>query len=182
MRGQLQWAQPTASGGRTHATRRRPGVVVGAKQRRSVAQACLGPSRADAVHKVQQWGSSSIHALQIEKPVNLAAIDDNPSACPLWVLTSAPVASWTPPPLVQCSLDIQHVSMCPTRASSATHVFPSSGCPLLGWRARRFPRSSRGRPPYPTSLLERRVSLAGEKTYPEEMTFSLGRLHVWFGM
>ena len=28
----------------------------------------------------------------------------------------------------------------------------------------------RGRPPYPTSLLERRVGLAGEKTYPEEVT------------
>ena len=59
----------------------------------------------------------------------------------------APVASWTPPPLVQCSLNIRHVSMCPTRASSATRVLPSSGCPLLGWRARRFPRSS-----WPTPL------------------------------
>ena len=33
----------------------------------------------------------------------------------------------------------------------------------------------RGRPPYPTSLLERRVGLAGEKTYPEEVT---SQLHV----
>ena len=36
----------------------------------------------------------------------------------------------------------------------------------------------RGRPPYPTSLLERRVGLAGEKTYPEEVTMpSLARPH-----
>ena len=93
-----------------------------------------GPTAGHIVNSqriVQQWGTSSIH-IQNEETRQLAVIDKSLSTCLPLGACCAPVVSWTPPPLVQCSLDIRHVSMCPTRASSATLCSPKLRMPALG--------------------------------------------------